>query len=99
MESTQSIPKVYDAFITMGELMAHPVGCQFAMNMAAQYQPPALSEEEKARLLDDEENQEDISMDYAAMGMDMPLTKVADMSGGAFTDEMVNGLVQQLNQQ
>ena len=36
-------------------------------------------------------------MDYGAMGMDMPLCKVADMSNGAMTEEMVQGFVQMLN--
>ena len=59
---------------------------------------PEISPEEKERILNDEDNVEDVAMDYAAMGMDMPLTKVADMSEGAFTEEAVMGIVQMLNQ-
>lgn len=95
--STQTVPKVYDRFVTMGELMELPAGQQLLGSMMTGYQMPELSEEEKERLLNDEENSEDIAMDYAAMGMDMPLCKVADMSAGAMTEEMVQGLVQMLN--
>ena len=31
------------------------------------------TEEEKARMLEDEDHMEDVSMDFAAMGSDMPL--------------------------
>ena len=82
----------------MGELMNIPAAQQMMAGMMAGYQAPAMSEEEKERLLNDEEDQEDVAMDYAAMGMDMPLTKVADMSAGAFTPAMVDGFVQMLNQ-
>lgn len=97
VHSTQQYRKVYDKFVTMGELMEVPAGQQLMTAMMAGYQMPAVSAEEKARLLNDEENNEDVAMDYAAMGMDMPLTKVADMSGGAFTEEQVQGFVALLN--
>ena len=98
VESTRPVRKVYDKFVTMGELMNIPAAQQMMAGMMAGYQAPAMSEEEKERLLNDEEDQEDVAMDYAAMGMDMPLTKVADMSAGAFTPAMVDGFVQMLNQ-
>ena len=97
IHSTQTIPKVYDKFVTMGELMQHPAGQQLVTAMMQGYQMPVMSEEEKEKLLNDEENTEDVAMDYAAMGMDMPLTKVADMSGGSFTEEQVQGIVAMLN--
>ena len=97
IHSTQMIPKVYDKFVTMGELMQHPAGQQLVMAMMQGYQMPVMSEEEKEKLLNDEENTEDVAMDYAAMGMDMPLTKVADMSGDSFTEEQVQGIVAMLN--
>lgn len=98
VESTQPVRKVYDKFVTMGELMNIPAAQQMMAGMMVGYQAPAMSEEEKERLLNDEEDPEDVAMDYAAMGMDMPLTKVADMSAGAFTPAMVDGFVQMLNQ-
>ena len=36
-------------------------------------------------------------MDYAAMGMDMPLIKVAAMSGGAFGAEQIAGILETIN--
>lgn len=98
VESTTQIKKTYDAYVTMGELMEIPAGQQIVAGMMAGYQMPQMSPEEKERMLNDEEHIEDVPMDYAAMGMDMPLTKVADMSEGAFTKEAVMGIVAMLNQ-
>lgn len=98
MEATQVIPKTYDRFVTMGELMTLPAGQAVVQEMMAAYQMPAVSEEERQRRLNDEEDTEDAAMDYAAMGMDMPLCKVADMSGGAMTEETVRTIVAALNQ-
>lgn len=98
MEATRVIPKTYDRFVTMGELMILPAGQAVVQEMMAAYQMPAVSEEERQRRLNDEEDTEDVAMDYAAMGMDMPLCKVADMSGGAMTEETVRTIVAALNQ-
>lgn len=98
MEATRVIPKTYDRFVTMGELMTLPAGQTVVQEMMAAYQMPAVSEEERQRRLNDEEDTEDVAMDYAAMGMDMPLCKVADMSGGAMTEETVRTIVAALNQ-
>ena len=78
--------------------MALPAGQAVVQGMMAGYQMPAISEEERQRRLNDEEDTEDVAMDYAAMGMDMPLCKVADMSGGAMTEETVQAIVEALNQ-
>lgn len=40
---------------------------------------------------------EETAMDYGAMGMDMPLVKVADMMQGAITDEMIARILQAVN--
>ena len=98
MEATRVIPKTYDRFVTMGELMTLPAGQAVVQEMMAAYQMPAVSEEERQRRLNDEEDTEDVAMDYAAMGMDMPLCKGADMSGGAMTEETVRTIVAALNQ-
>ena len=98
MEATRVIHKTYDRFVTMGELMTLPAGQAVVQEMMAAYQMPAVSEEERQRRLNDEEDTEDVAMDYAAMGMDMPLCKVADMSGGAMTEETVRTIVAALNQ-
>ena len=57
------------------------------------------TEEEKARMLEDEDHMEDVSMDFAAMGSDMPLIKVADMTAGAFPHEAVYQLVDAMNRE
>jgi beta-glucosidase len=101
VESTVKIPKVYDEFITVDELGKTTVGQQFLANMMGQMMagmPEGPTPEEKARLLEDEDNIVDVSMDYAAMGNDMPLIKVADMTAGAFPHEAVYQLVATLNQ-
>lgn len=41
----------------------------------------------------------DVPMDYAAMGNDMPLIKVSDMTAGAFPHEAVYQLVDALNRE
>ena len=97
LESTNAPRPVYDKFVTMAQLLTIPAGQQLMAGMMAGYQAPSVSEEEKLRILNDEESNEDVAMDYGAMGMDMPLCKVADMSSGMLTDEMVQGFVQMLN--
>ena len=79
-------------------MMKIPVGQQLLTKMMAGFQTPSILEEEREINLNDEENQGDIAMDYGAMGMDMPLCKVADMSNGAISEEMVEHIVEQLNQ-
>lgn len=98
VESTTQVRKQYDRYVTMGELMTIPAGKSVVDGMMQGMMPPGMSDEDKEKLLEDEDNQQEIAMDYAAMGMDMPLIKVADMSGGAFTEEAVNGIVELLNQ-
>lgn len=48
--------------------------------------------------MNDEEDVREIAMDYAAMGMDMPLVKVAAMSGGAMGQEQIAGILALINQ-
>lgn len=96
VNSTTVIDKTYDAYVTMGELMTIPAAQPILAKMTQGVTP--MSEEERQRLLEDEDSQQEIAMDYAAMGMDMPLIKVADMSGGAFTEKDVAGIVALLNQ-
>lgn len=96
LTSTQKIVKKYDKFVTMAELMAHPAGRAVVGQMMAAFQMSAPSEAERAARLD-EEDDTDVPMDYGAMGMDMPLCKVADMSNGMLTDEMVAQIVDALN--
>ena len=98
VESTDKWKKQYDAFITMGELMELPEAQPIIGAMMSSYQmPQSMSEEEKQRLLEDEDSTEEIAMDYAAMGMDMPLIKVAAMSGGAFGAEQIAGILDAIN--
>lgn len=101
VESTVAIKKIYDEFVTIDELGKNPAGQQFldrmGQMMAGMMDGP--TEEEKARMLEDEDHIEDISMDFVAMGSDMPLIKVADMTAGAFPHEAVYQLVSEMNQQ
>ena len=69
-----------------------------AAMMSSYQMPEGLSEEEKERILNDEEDVREIAMDYAAMGMDMPLVKVAAMSGGAMGQEQIAGILALINQ-
>lgn len=99
IESTSRWKKQYDEFVTMGELMELPAAKPVLAAMMSSYQmPEGLSEEEKERILNDEEDVREIAMDYAAMGMDMPLVKVAAMSGGAMGQEQIAGILALINQ-
>ena len=97
IKSTQKFHKKYDAYITMGELMQLPEAGKLLSGMNFGAGTPGLSPEEMEAYLEDEDDQREIAMDYAAMGMDMPLIKVADMSGGALTHEMVDQMIEAIN--
>lgn len=96
VESTVTIHKKYDEYITMDELGKTAIGQQMMGQMMAGM-PEGPSKEEKERMLNDEDNIEDIPMDYAAMGQDMPLVKVCDMTAGAFPYEMIPQILNALN--
>ena len=102
VESTVSVKKTYDEFVTIDELGKNPIGQRFMADRMGQMMagmPEGPTEEEKARMLEDEEHIEDVPMDFAAMGSDMPLVKVADMTAGAFPHEAVYQLVDALNRE
>ncbi|SCP98837.1 glycoside hydrolase family 3 C-terminal domain-containing protein [Anaerobium acetethylicum] len=96
VESTVTVRKKYDEYVTMDELGKTAVGKNFMGQMMAGM-PEGPSEEEKERMLDDEDNIEDVPMDFAAMGQDMPLIKVCDMTAGSFPYEAVNEILNALN--
>lgn len=96
--STQQIRKKYDEYVTMGELMQIPAAAGFVESMMQMTPASAMSPEEMEAYLEDEDDQREIAMDYGAMGMDMPLVKVADMSVGQFPPEMVQQIVNMINQ-
>lgn len=96
--STQAVKKKYDEYVTMGELMQIPAAVGFMQSMMDGMAAPAMSAEEMEAYLEDEDDQREVAMDYAAMGMDMPLIKVADMSAGQFSYEMVQQIVGLINQ-
>ena len=91
--------KRYDEYITMGELMQLEKAAPFlaAMNGSAA-SAPAMTEAKRQAYLDDEDDVREIAMDYAAMGMDMPLIKVADMTAGAFPYALVEQIVNAINE-
>lgn len=98
VSSTQMIKKKYDEYVTMGELMEIPEAAGFMQSMMQQMPDSIMSPEEMEAYLEDEDDQREIAMDYAAMGMDMPLVKVADMSAGQFPSEVVQQIVDLINQ-
>lgn len=97
VESTEVIKKRYDEFITMDELGQIPAGQKIMEQIMGKTMPEPIDEEVK-RHREDEDDLEDAVMDYAAMGKDMPLIKVADMTAGAIPDEMVKMIVDTINQ-
>lgn len=97
VESTQETKKKYDEYITMGELMQIPAASEFLGSMMGGIPEGTMSPEEMEAYLEDEDDQREIAMDYAAMGQDMPLIKVADMSEGNFPYEAVQLIVDTIN--
>lgn len=73
--------RVYDAYVTMGELMKvpAPAGQQALGSVMGAFQSQTVisPEEREARLID-EDLEDDAAMDYAAMGKDMPLICLTD---------------------
>lgn len=98
VQSTTTITKTYDEFVTMGEIMNHPACKDMFAGMIADMIPQnPMTPEQTQALLDDEDSVVDVPMDFGAMGLDMPLRKTADMAPQAFTDEMVEGILNMLN--
>lgn len=97
MESTQKPKKKYNEYITMGELMEFPEAMKFMQSSQDNMPAPSMTPEEMEAYLEDEDDQREIAMDYAAMGRDMPLIKVADMSEGHFPYEVVQQIVETIN--
>ena len=98
LTSTAKPPKRYDEHVTMGELMKLEKAAPYLQPMMAAVPVGAMSAEEKEAYLNDEDDVREIAMDYAAMGMDMPLIKVADMMAGAFPYELVEQIVRAINE-
>ena len=98
MRSTKSPEKKYDEYVTMGELMRLPKAAPFLSAMNTSATPaPAMSPEEMEAYLNDEDDMREVTMDLAAMSVDMPLIKVADMTAGAFPYELVHEIVKTIN--
>ena len=98
VESTSALHKTYNAYVTMGELMEIPGGPQAMASVTGTFQnQPVISPEEKEARLMDEDLEDNTAMDYAAMGKDMPLIKVADMAGDNFTDEQLQLILDLIN--
>lgn len=102
---TAKIRKRYDEFVTMGELMELPGAAPLLAALAGgQDNRPedGQSHQKEAGTYvpadrTEDEDDEEIAMDYGAMGMDMPLIKVADMMQGAISDEMIEQVLTAVN--
>ncbi len=88
----------YDEYVTMGELAHMEKAAPYMQAMFAQSPAPSMSPEELAHYLDDEDDMREVAMDYAAMGMDMPLIKVADMTAGALPYALIEQIVRAINE-
>lgn len=98
MHATVTPHKHYDRYVTMGELMTLPKAAPFLAAMNTSATPaPAMSKEEMEKYLDDEDDMREVAMDLTAMSVYMPLVKVADMTAGAFSYELVDTIVDALN--
>jgi beta-glucosidase len=93
VQSTVSIRKPFHRNTTMGDLFADPVAAPLVQNMLAN----AFANNPLANALT--QNSGDASEMFAAMMRDMPLRALVNFSQGAFTEEMLVGMIQQLNEQ
>lgn len=84
VESTVTIKKILTINSTFGDLMAHPVGREVMKAMS-----PASPESNGAA--------EALGAGYEEMFMGTPFRNAIAMSNGAFTEEMLQGILQQVN--
>lgn len=90
--------KKYNEYITMADLARLEKAAPFLQAMSSTSPAPAMSPEELEAYMNDEDDMREIAMDYAAMGQDMPLIKVADMTAGAFPYALVEQIVRAINE-
>lgn len=85
VESTVTIKKILTINSTFGDLMAHPIGSEImkAMSEAA---PHSNNDAENA-----------LGAGFQEMMMGTPFRNAIAMSNGAFTEEMLQGILQQVN--
>lgn len=92
VQSTVSIQKQYNRNTTIGDLFADPAVAPLAQNMLAK----AFENNPLANAAQDNG---DASVMFAAMMKYMPLRTLVNFGQGAFTEEMLAGMIQQLNEQ
>lgn len=96
VESTTKVKKVYDKYVTMEEVAKTQAGQALFAQMMQSFNIP-LPVQSEPGVLPDEDDGEELAMDYGAMGQTMPLIKTADMSNGLLTEEAVDELLKNLN--
>lgn len=83
IESTVIIKRKFSADSTFGDLMVHPVGCEIIKAMSASQQSNDAGEA--------------LGAGYQEMFMATPLRNAVAMSNGLFTEEILQGILQQVN--
>lgn len=83
--STEAVKKTFTPNSTLGDLLADPAGAQVIQAMIQRMNSgwPVIDEETQ--------------MMMNAVMLDMPLRSLVAFSGGAFTEEIMNGILRQLN--
>jgi beta-glucosidase len=85
VESTVTIRKKFTKVSTIGDVMSHPVGCVIAKDLMRGF------------LGDEAPSTDGLGTDMAEMMKDFVLRSMVNFSGGKFSEEMLEGLLEQLN--
>lgn len=100
VESLHRPVQIFDEYTPLKYIMGSPAGQQIVMGMFAKMgEGLGISLDPEAGLPEGMDQGALGGMDLMAMMADMPLKTMASFAGGAFTDEMMYGLLAQLNSQ
>jgi len=97
VKSTTPIKKVFTEKSAMCEIVEHPAAAKLLEQVMGDLAASDMTPEEAKAALNDEENNVDIGIDLQATSMDMPIGKMAEMSGGMFSDELLQEILKIVN--
>jgi len=97
VKSTTPIKKVFTEKSVMCEIVEHPAAAKLLEQVMGGLAASDMTPEEAKAALNDEENNVDIGIDLQATSMDMPIGKMVEMSGGMFTDELLQEILKIVN--
>lgn len=100
VESTVEKKIKYTLETPLSDIFSNPAAAQFLLpmlNFGALGEESRIFPEEKRSIMDDEEDNRELAIDEERIGRDMPIGKIVDFSGGAFTEDRLKGILEILN--